>query len=94
MRRATYHPQELRAGMTVFFGGCRYETPFLDPEVAEFLISDNGPNPVEGEHLSYRISRAMATQIAASFPLYRTRRAARRAAGAISRDARARLLGG
>lgn len=91
MKRATYRPHELRAGMTVFFAGVDYTTPDLAPDLAEFLISDSGPEPKEGERLPYRISRDIASRLASSFPMYRTRRGAWRAAKAEEAEARERI---
>lgn len=88
MKRATYRPHELRAGMTVFFGGCNYASPLAEAEVAEFLIADNGPEPKEGSLLPYRISRDMATHLATTIPLHRSRRAAWRTAKALSAKSR------
>lgn len=83
MKRRTYRPAELRAGHT-FFVGCLdlWSGPCARAVVEEFLVTSKAAGywPAEGERYPYRLRPELVERIARHVPLYRTSRAAKRAA--------------
>ena len=82
MKRRPYRPAELRAGHTFFVAWLDMMTLTPRPVVQEYLVTSRaaGHWPAEGEWYPYRLRPELVEHIAKHCPLYRTRRAAKRAA--------------